>query len=444
MRFHLRRALVGLVAIVTILGASPAASISLVRDAEIERTLRQMSSPIFRAAGLDPGTVNLYMVNSRSLNAFVAGGRNIFLFTGLMSELETPEELLGVIAHETGHISGGHLARRAINVRNAQGPALLGLLLGIAAGAAGGGDAGTAVLGASQDLVRRSLLRFNRGEEAAADQAALSYLERSGINPEGLLRVVERFRGQEVLSIGSVDPYVQSHPIGAQRTSLLQSRIAANAGRTWPEDVERTYWHTRLRAKLEGFLDDPRRVLDTYADAPETEFTLYAQAIALHRLPATSEAIATVNRLISLRPKDPFYIELRGQILLESGRAEQAIPDYREAVRLAPREALLKAGLGRALLQLNEPGANAEALAVLQDARNADLGDASALRDLALAYARAGDTGMAALATAERLALGGNLEDAALQAGRASTILPEGSPGWLRAQDIIALRTRDN
>jgi predicted Zn-dependent protease len=196
-----------------------------------------------------------------------------------------------------------------------------------------------------------------------------------------------------------------------------------------------------MRAKLIGFLDSPERVLDRLEGEPETEEVLYTKAVALYRLPAMPEAVAATDRLIALRPDDPFYIELKGQILFETGRAEQAVPLYRQAVRLAPGEPLLEAGLGRALLSLNRPEADAEALEVLQNARRRDLGDAAALRALATAYSRAGDQGMAGLATAERYALTGNIKDAMLHARRAASALPEGSPGWLRAQDILSLKT---
>jgi predicted Zn-dependent protease len=418
-----------------------ASALSLVRDAEIEQTLKRMAAPIFQAAGLPPSSVEIFMVNDRSLNAFVAGGRRLFINTGLMTDLETPEELLGVIAHETGHIAGGHEARRAINLRNARGPALIGLLAGIAAGAAGGGEAAAAIAGGAQGVLGRTLLSYNRSEEASADQAALSYLERAGIDPAGLRAVLERFRGQEVLAIGNLDPYVLTHPLSTERMSLIERRVGALGGRAWPDDPQRDYWHGRMRAKLAGFLQDPARVLARLEGQPETELNLYERAIALHRLPDPEAAVAAADRLIALRPNDPYYLELKGQILLESGRGAEAVPAYRAAVRLAPDEPLLKAGLGRALLQSNDPAANAEALGVLEEARREDLADASALRDLATAYDRAGDRGMATLATAERYALVGDVPSALSLARRASDILPQGSPGWVRAQDILALDT---
>jgi predicted Zn-dependent protease len=429
-----------LVVLVTVAAPGMVGAAGLIRDAEIERTLDEMSAPIFAAAGIRPQSIDIYILNDRSLNAFVGNGNNMFLHTGLLQTLESPEELEAVIAHETGHIAGGHLARRQITLRNARGPAMLGVLLGIAAGIAGGGDAGAAVIAGSQSAVQRTLLRYNRGEEAAADQAALDYLARARIDPIGLERVFGRFRGQEVFNVGNVDPFVLTHPLSAERMQLIERRVAEAAGRNYPARPEIAYWHGRMRAKLTGFLDNPTRVLDRLEGEPETEEALYKKAVALYRLPAMREAIDATDRLIAMRPDDPFYIELKGQILFETGHAEQAVPLYRKAVALAPGEPLLEAGLGRALLALNTKAADAEALGVLQKARSRDLADAAALRDLATAYSRAGQQGMAALATAERYALTGRLEDAMLHARRAASAMPEGSPGWLRAQDILSLK----
>ncbi len=430
--------------IVFALAAAPGAgwALSLIRDAEIERTLDRMSTPLFQAAGIRPGSVAIHIVRSRALNAFVAAGNNMFLHTGLLEELETPEELMGVVAHEIGHIAGGHQIRRAINIRNAQGPALIAMLAGIAAGAAGGPEAGAAIsLGARQAL-ERSLLSYNRGEEAAADQAAMAYLKRAGVDPKGLLEVLERFRGQEVFTVGNIDPYALTHPLSTERVQLIERKVAETRGREFARDPEIAYWHARIRAKLQGFLGSPRRVLrDT--EGEDDEIALYARTVALHRLPAPQEALASADRLIATRPGDPFYLELKGQILHESGKAREAVPYYRRAVEAAPGEPLLLAGLGRALLALEEPAADREALAALKEARRRDTGDSAALRDLAVAYSRAGDTGMATLATAERFALAGRKKDAVLHARRASKLLPQGSAGWLRAQDILVLDTED-
>jgi predicted Zn-dependent protease len=435
-----KNVLAGSIALALGLVAQLATAAGLIRDAEIERTLKAMATPIFQAAGYHPDSIAIYILNDNTLNAFVANGNNMFLHTGLLQTLETPEELMAVIAHETGHLAGGHQARRQINIRNAQGPSMIGLLVGIAAGVAGGGAAGTAIIAGSQSAIQRTFLRYNRGEEAAADQAALDYLARAQVDPIGLQKLLARFRGQEVFNLGNIDPFILTHPLSTERMQLVEHRVAETAGRQYPANPERDYWHRRMRAKLIGYLDGPERVLDRLEGEPETEEVLYTKAVALYRLPAMREAVAATDRLIALRPNDPFYIELKGQILFETGHAEEAVPLYRRAVRLAPGETLLEAGLGRALLSLNQPEADAEALGVLQNARRRDLGDAAALRALATAYSRAGDRGMAELATAERYALTGAVEDAMLHARRAVTVMPEGSPGWLRAQDILSLK----
>ncbi|MEO1317832.1 MAG: M48 family metalloprotease, partial [Pseudomonadota bacterium] len=290
-------------------GTGPAAAqsrgMSLIRDAEIERTLWDMSGSIFRAANLPPSSVKIFIVNDRRINAFVAAGRNMFLNTGLMMELETPEELIGVIAHEAGHIAGGHTARRQQEISAAAGPALIGTLLGIAAAAAGAPEVGLAAIAGSQSVALRNLLRYSRGEEAAADQAALAYLNRADISPEGLRKVLQRFRGQEVLSVGNLDPYTLTHPLSTDRLQLIERAADEAAGKSFPEDPNRVYWHARMRAKLQGFLDRPERVLDRTSEEPETELNLYARAVAHHRRPDPVRAVETVDRLIASRPDDP-------------------------------------------------------------------------------------------------------------------------------------------
>ena len=419
--------------------SGPAAALSLIRDAEIEATLGRMTAPVLRAAGYTPEAVSLYLVNNRSLNAFVAGGNNMFLHTGLITELDTPEQLIGVIAHETGHLAGGHQARRSMALRNAEGPALIAMVAGLLAGAAAGSpEAAVGLSAGSQGALQRAFLRYNRGEEAAADQAALRYLEQVGVDPRGLLEVLETFRGQEVFQAGNRDPYVLTHPLSSERMALLERKVE-EADVPREPDPEREYWFARMQAKLEGFLDPPRRVLSRREGEAETEPVLYARAIAYHRLPAPGDALAALDRLLEIRPDDPYYLELKGQVLFESGRAAEAVPLYRRAMRAAPDQPLIKTGLGRALLALDTPDANAEALAVLKEARAANRSDPAALRALATAHARAGEEGMAALATAERFALTGNVRDAQLHARRAEARLAQGSPGWLRAQDILAL-----
>jgi predicted Zn-dependent protease len=436
---RLVRFLATAVAAVSLAAATPAAARGLIRDAEIERTIRMMADPVFDAADLGRDAVEIYIRQDPSVNAFVGGGQAMVLNTGLLQRFDDPGAVIGVIAHETGHITGGHITRRAITAREFSGPAAIAMALGAAAAAASGsGQAGAAVALGGQQALQRAFLAYTRAVEAAADQAAVAYMTRAGVDPAGLLEVMKLFRGQEVFQTARADPYARTHPMSAERMSLLDKKIAEARTRGAPLDPALHYWFERMRAKLDGFLDRPERVLsrlDTAAD-PESEANLYRRAIAEFRMSETDRALATLDRLLALRPKDPFYRELRGQILFESGRPAEAVPAYREAVALAPDEPLIAGSLGRALLAA---GQDAEALKVLERAARDDPGDARVLRDLATAYGRAGRDGDAALATAERMALAGQFEDAAIQARRAMDLLPRGSPGWRRAEDIDAV-----
>lgn len=419
-----------------------ASAATLIRDAEIERTLRLMARPVFEAAGLDPASVTVLILLDNSLNAFVAGGRTMVLNTGLLRRFDTPAPLIGVIAHETGHITGGHIARRSVVMQQMRGPALIAAALAAAAAAAtGNAQAGIAASMAGSTALQRSLMAFSRAEEAAADQAGVSYLDRAGLDPSGMLEVLRLFQGQEVFQSRRLAPWAQTHPLSAERIALLERRIAAStaAGRPMPPDM--VYRYDRMRAKLDGFIDPPERTLARVeaADEPEGELSLYRRSIALHRLGRVDAALAVLDRLQQMRPQDPDYYALRGQILFEGGRPQPAAEAYRRALALAPGEALIAGNLGRALLAIGGSGNEAEALRVLEQAVRADAADPATLRDLAIAHARAGNEGQAALATAERLALLGDFADAARLARRARDLLPAGSPGWIRADDLLAL-----
>lgn len=440
-RAILRRPLIAALAAVWLATATgPAAALTLIRDAEIERTLDRIARPILSAAGLNPAVVNLYIVQSSEPNAFVAGGQNIFLHSGMITRLDTVDQLRSIIAHETGHITGGHIARRDEALRGARGVAAIGMLGAVAAAVGGAPQAGLAIGIGSGQAAQRSALAHSRAEEASADQAGLRYMAASGADPRAMLEVMRGFRGQEVLSARRQDAYARTHPLFAERIALIEERVAelGQGGEPSPTDA---YWHARMIAKFTGFIQNPS---DTLARTPAdgVEFAVLARAIAYHRLPDPGQALAHVDALIETRPEDPFYHELRGQFLLEAGRATPAAASYRRAVALAPEEPLILGGLGRALLNTNESAVLREARDALSRSAMLDPANARVLRDLALAEARLGNEGAAALATAERYTLEGRFPDAARNAARAAALLPRGSPGWRQAEDIITAARR--
>jgi predicted Zn-dependent protease len=364
------------------------------------------------------------------------------LNTGLLRRLDKPRSLMGVIAHETGHITGGHIARRMVASQNMGLAALAALALAAAAAAASGsGEAGAAIAMGGTEALRRTMLAYSRAEEAAADQAGMNYMARAGIDPQGMLDVLEIFRGQEVFQARGVDPYALTHPLSRERLNLLERGVSESPLQGAAMDPELEYWFQRMRAKIDGFVLAPEQLLRhlrTIDDA-DSEPNLLRQAIAHHRLGETEKALTTLDRVLRQRPNDPYLHALRGQFLFEGARPQDAVAAYRRALQLAPNEPLIAGNLGRALLATGTPADEAEALRVLEAATGNDPGDPGILRDLSVAHARAGNEGLAALAAAERLAMIGSFEDAGRLANRAMGLLPAGSPGWRRADDLMAL-----
>jgi predicted Zn-dependent protease len=413
-----------------------AAAQSIIRDAEIERALQELAAPVFRAAGL-PQSTQVIIVNDGGMNAFVADARHVFLTSGLLLRLDSPDQVQAVLAHEAAHIANGHLTRRPAAAASAQTAARMGLLLAIAAGAASGeGGAAAGLAAGTMSAAQRSFFAHTRAEEASADQSALRYMVSTGIDPAAMLEVLDLFRGQEALSAARQDAYVRSHPLTRDRYRTVQAFLATRGAAPDPSAASR-YWYARLSAKLSAFLRAPSWTLRRVGPGDTGEIATLRRAIAYHRQPDTDRALAEIGRLLRMRPNDPFYRELQGQILYESRRFEAAVAAYASAVDLAPREALILAGYGRALLALDRPAENVRALEVLTRARARDPFDPRMLRDLALAHARAGQPGLAATVSAERYAVLGRMDDAEALANRAAGLLPQGSPGWIRAQDVL-------
>ncbi|WP_245824404.1 M48 family metalloprotease [Pseudoruegeria aquimaris] len=433
---HLTRFFAGLLVCLLAFAPSGARAQSLIRDAEIERSLKELARPLITAAGLSPSRVRIMVINDSSLNAFVIDSRHVFLHSGLIMRMKEPAQLQAVIAHELAHIANGHLTQRALNLGAARSAGMMGLLLSAAAAAAGAPDAAAGIAMGSQQSALRVFLKHTRAEEASADQSALRFMAAAGVDPNAMVEVLNIFRGQEALSSGRRDPWASSHPLTTDRLRAVRG-YAASAKPREGNDAASAYWFARTQAKMQGFLRNPNSVLRRVKKSDTSEIALLTKAVAYHRMPNRKLAYANIDALIAKRPKDPYYRELKGQILLENGEAAAAAQAYAQAVNLAPDQPLILAGYGRALLAQNTAESNRKALQVLEKARSRDSQDPRMLRDLAVAYARAGNNGMASLATAERYALSGRMRDAGTHATRAAGLLPRGTSGWNRAQDVI-------
>ncbi|MFP7673249.1 M48 family metalloprotease [Marivita sp. S0852] len=421
-----------------LIAAAPAKAAQLLRDADIEYALKQLGIPILRAAGLSPNQVRILLINDNTLNAFIVDTSHIFIHSGLLSKLDSAAQIQAVIAHEAAHIANGHIARRMGNIRTARTAAGLGLVLAAAAAAAGGGQAAAGIAIGTQTSAMRSFLAHTRAEEASADISSIRYLVQAGVDSQGAIEVQDLFRGQVALSERRQDPYMRSHPLTRDRLRALKGLVAGVSANTAP-DPTANYWFARAKGKLTAFTRAPSWTLRRADQSGSADIAQMRKAVAYHRQSDLRNALANIDGAISMRPNDPFLRELKGQILLESRRASDAVAVYSAAARLAPREPLVLGGLGRAHLAAGNAG---EAVRVLETARGRDFGDARILRDLSVAYAKTGKTAMASLVTAERYALQGRLKDAAIHAKRAEGALSRGSGPWQRAQDVLIAAQR--
>lgn len=439
MRHVLHSALCALLILVSAIAPGHAQQISIIRDAEIERDIKIYATPIWRAAGLDPDNVRVHLVNDNSINAFVAAGQRIFVFTGMLKVAEDPLQVIGVLAHETGHITGGHLARFQDGLKGASTLSILSLVLGAAAMAAGAPAAGAAILGSGGEFATRSFLIYSRTQESAADQAGLGFLTAAGESGSGLISFFEYLGDQESLMTENKDPYVRSHPMTQERIDRLRSD--AEKSPFWdkparPEDVERL---KRIKAKLIGFLEHPTIVFQTYPLSDKSAYARYARAIAYHRQALETQAMAEVDSLLAEKPHDPYYLELKAQILFESGRIAESIAPYRLAVEAAPYEPLIRVSLAQSLLAKEDKSLADEAIANLVAANGMENDNGFSWHQLALAYTIKDDVPMAALAAAERYTVSGEAPQAARQAKIAVDKLKPQSPEWFRAQDLYML-----
>jgi len=419
--------------------------IGLLRDAETEHIIRTMSRPIFDAAGLDPDTVQILLVNDPGLNAFVAGGQNIFLHTGLILHSDDPLRLLGVIAHETGHIAGGHLVRGRDAMEGASAQALLSMLLGVAAVAASGGaaaGAGAAVMSGGAEMARRAFLSFNRTQESSADQAGLSYLERAGLSPRGMLEFLEFLAVEDARPTNAQVEYVRTHPLTQDRVSAVRFALerSRHAGaQPKPEIVE---MHRRMRAKLYAYVN-PQGAMRRYPESDTSIVARYARAYSLYRRNEIPRALQAIDGLIAAEPNNPFFHELRGEMLVGSGRIAEAIPSYRRAVELVPTSALIQTAYAQALLETGDNSQVDTAIRALETALRYEERSAEGWRLLAVAWNRKGDQGKTAYATAEAALSRGDRVAARHWSERAMKLLPTGSPHWLRAQDIRLIVSKE-
>ncbi|MGJ8559436.1 MAG: M48 family metalloprotease [Litorimonas sp.] len=430
--------LIGGFVVATLLIAQSQAQ-SLLRDTEIEATLREFSTPLLRAGGLNPRSVDIYIVNDPELNAFVTRGQNIFLHSGLIMRADTPNELKGVIAHEAGHIVGGHIVRSDYGNRSAYGAMLLAAGVGLAAILAGEGGAGAAILGGATQFGQVEALAYSRVNESSADQYAAQFLETTGQSGQGLIDFFENFRAQEVLSQSRRYEYFRSHPLSANRIDQLRERVAESPFTHTPDSPEDLHRHEMMKAKLSGFLDAPQLVFNRFPLDDMSKPARYARTVAHFRSGDIRSAVRVLETLIEDEPENPYFHELKAQVLYESGKREEALPSAERALALKPDAMLLKVALAQSLIETRDDAKVDRAIDLLKSALRQEDRYSHGWYLLSLAYAEKNEDALAKYASAERFYAIGDLNSARSFAGRAQKDLPRDTAQWRRASDIIVV-----
>jgi predicted Zn-dependent protease len=422
----------------------PGGGLPLIRDAEIEQLLREYTQPILRAAGLAQQNVRVVIINDRSFNAFVMDGHRIFVNTGALMEAHTPNQVIGVLAHETGHLAGGHVSKLRQELANAQTAAIVAMLLGVGAAVAGArsgaGDAGMAAISAPQSVIQHTLLSYVRGQEEQADRAGVKFLTATGQSAKGMFDTFKHFYDQSLFQAQYADPYLQSHPMPAERMAALAEVVKTSPYWDKKDPPELQLRHDMMRAKLYGFMDRPDSVLRRYPPSDTSLPARYARAISAYRHGDVRAAVAQIDSLIQSQPNNSYFYELKGQALLEGGHPAEAIAPLRHAVATAPNPTLVQVLLGQALVATNDPHLAEEAIASLKVAVTRDPDIPEGYAQLAMAYGRKGDLADADLASAQAAFARGDAKTARQLAARAKNGFAVGTPGWVRADDITSYK----
>jgi predicted Zn-dependent protease len=420
------------------------AGIPMIRDAEIEQLLREYASPILKAAGLGNQGIQVVIINDKAFNAFVMDAHHIFVNAGALMETTTPNQLIGVFSHESGHIVGGHLSKMRQELANAQTAAIIAMLLGVGAVAAGAhsnnsdmANIGGAIISGPQAYLQNTLLAYQRGQEESADRAGVRFLTMTGQSAKGMYDTFKRFADESLFSALTVDPYAQNHPMPAERMAALAELVKTPY---WDkkDPPELQFRHDMMRAKMYGFTERPDAVLRRYPSTDTSMPARYARAISAYRFGDMHDAAAQIDALIASAPNNPYFYELKGQALLEGGHPAAAIPPLRRAVQLAPDPALIQITLAQALIATNDAKQVEEAIPLLHAALAKEPETADAYLQLAMAYGHKGDLADADLASAQAAFARGDNKTARQLAARAKERFPIGSPGWVRADDIVA------
>ncbi len=421
----------------------------ILRDSEIEQLLRDYTRPILRTAGLEKQNIQISIINEKSFNAFVADGHRIFVNYGAIMQSQTPNQLIGVLAHETGHLAGGHLAKLRQQLAQAQTQMIVAMLLGVGALVAGArssnansgmSNVGAAAIAAPQEVIQRTLLSYQRQQEENADRAGVKFLTATGQSPKGMYETFKRITDESLFAARGADPYMQSHPMPADRVAALEELARSSPYWDKKDDPALQLRHDMARAKTSAFMEPSDTVYRRYPLSNDTLPARYAHAIATYRHGDLRTALAQIDGLIQVQPANPYFYELRGQALLEGGHPAEAIAPLRRAVQLSGNAPLIEMLLGQALVASDKKAYAEEAISILRSAVARETEAPLGYTQLAMAYGRKGELADADLASAQAAFLRGDNKTARDLASRAKTRFAIGTPGWVKADDIVSAK----
>lgn len=428
---------IAIFAALVLLWAQPAYAQSILRDAETESLFKDMSRPMILAAGLSPANVQIILIQDDSINAFTAGGQSVYINSGLIEAADNANQVQGVIAHELGHVADGHVILADAGAKPAMGISILSLVLGIAAMAAGAGDAGAGILAAGQQAAMGKYLAFSRVQEATADATGAKFLREGNVSGKGMIDFFKKLANEEYrYGLQNIDPFAQTHPLSNERINTLYADLKSSPAWNNPPDAALDERFKRVKAKLIGYVDPYATTLNKYPESDQSIYAHYARAYAWHKAGFPDKADAETRALLQLKPHDPYFLEIRGQILLEAGRPADAIAPLKEATELSNYNPLIATTYGHALIATEDKTNYPEAIRVLKIATNKDDDNPFGWFQLGTAYELSGDTARASLAAAEQASLTGETARAVVSARTAMANLPPNSSDWLRAQDI--------
>lgn len=418
-----RKTVIGLICSVLLQSAflsdASAASISLISDEETEQFLARQLRPVFKAADIPFNRNNIYIVNDDSLNAFVGDGNNMFVHTGTLMKANDENEIAGVLAHETGHIMGGHILRQKIKLQNMQQISLASMLAaGAAAATTGRADAAIAIMMGTQSSMLNAMLAYQVEEERSADESAVKLLQKTEQSPAGMRNFMKKIDRQNRLNGIAENPYFRTHPVTAERISFLNNAVRQSP---FPAPAQPSNEFLRIKAKLSAFMEEPRKVLQKYPPSDKSTPARYAQAIVFFRMLKLNQSLKILNELIAEEPENPYFHELKGQIFMETGKIKPARTEYQKALSLLPNSALFQINLAQAVLEDNPNRNELEHTAEILNKSLLQRPDTYGWLLLSRAYGGLNDTANSNYAAAEYSLRIGAAETARRQANTALT-----------------------